>query len=144
MSCQILRKDGVVRIRFQDEIVPADLQSLGRLMDRIDEESPVTPHRLVDLADSHGAQINFSRIAAFAETRTAKRMRNSIRVALVAPAPHQFGVARMFQSLLTNPQVELQVFRDLAGAEAWVLGALETPVMQDIHQGGVFQHRRRG
>lgn len=132
MAYKILQEDGVVRIRFLAEVVPDDLQTLRREIDRIDEELPVAPHRLVDLAEASGAQIDYSRIAAFAESRRVKRLRNNIRVAMVARAPHQFGVARMFQSLFSNPQMELQVFRELVAAEAWVVGAPETLLEEDL------------
>jgi hypothetical protein len=132
MAYEILQRDGVIRIRFLNDVVPADLQTLGAVMDRIDDELPSDPNRLVDLADTQGEQIDFSRIVAFADLRKERRLRNAIRVAMVARAPLQFGVARMFQSLFRNPQMELRVFRELAAAEAWVAGSVETPLEEDL------------
>ena len=132
MAYEILQQAGVIRIRFLNDVVPADLLTLGTVMDRIDEKLPADPNRLVDLADTQGEQIDFSRIVAFADSRKVRRLRNPIRVAMVARAPLQFGVARMFQSLFSNPQMELRVFRELAAAESWVEGIAETPLAEHL------------
>ena len=52
-------------------------------------------------------------------TRRAERDLGATRVAIVASQPVVYGMARMYQMLREAPY-ELRVFRDLAGAEAWL------------------------
>jgi hypothetical protein len=54
----------------------------------------------------------------YIERRRTQRFANSIKSAVVASRPVQVGFARMYQTLNTNPQVEIQIFAALAEAEA--------------------------
>jgi len=47
----------------------------------------------------------------------------SHRTALVVSTPMDFGMARMYGALAQKVHPDFSVFRDLAEAEAWLLGA---------------------
>jgi hypothetical protein len=57
-------------------------------------------------------------------TREAEQQLEDSRVAIVAHQTAVYGIARMYQ-LLRDPRYELQVFRELSEAEAWLAGAAQ-------------------
>ena len=44
------------------------------------------------------------------------------RIAIVAPADHIFGLARMFESVRAGAPEQIAVFRDIDEARAWLAG----------------------
>ena len=59
------------------------------------------------------------RLAQF--SREAEKELRDSRVAIVADQPAVYGIARMYQ-ILRDPPYEVQVFRELLEAEAWLAG----------------------
>jgi hypothetical protein len=93
---------------------------MGASLEELEAKLAVAPNRLMDLSLSTGVNIDFSAVAGFANVRHGVVLKNSIRH---APTDLHFGVARMFQTLITNPKIELRVFRNLAEAAEWVVGS---------------------
>ena len=79
--------------------MPAENTPTGIIAPR-QERSRETLHRLLDAAEE---------------------LLDGTCVAIVAPQPAVFGIARMYQ-LLRDPPYEVRVFRELAKAEAWLDG----------------------
>jgi hypothetical protein len=99
------------------EISWPDLAGLGARLREIEEELPTTPNRVMDLSSSAVTNIDFGKILSFSAIRNKAVLKNSIRTAIVAPTDLHFGIARMFQSTISNPQIEFQIFR--TSEEAW-------------------------
>jgi len=56
----------------------------------------------------------------FAVVRTLATLKNKVRSAVFAPSDYQFAMARLFQELNLNPDIEVRVFRDKTQALEWV------------------------
>jgi hypothetical protein len=111
----IIRTTAHEIVRFDD--LAAHLQALidggvarvPQLIDSRDVEHDLSPSdipRLVEL---------------FAHLRATHGL--SHRTALVVSTPMDFGMARMYGALAQKVHPDFSVFRDLAEAEAWLLGA---------------------
>lgn len=47
-------------------------------------------------------------------------LKNRVKSAIVAQRPVDYGMARMFEMLIQNPQIEVRVFRDGESARQWL------------------------
>ena len=59
-------------------------------------------------------------LAAGEKSRQLADRRGNARVAFVVPDDLRFGMARMPQVVGRSPNLDIQVFRDFAAAEAWI------------------------
>jgi hypothetical protein len=120
MAYEITPSDELIFIRAFGIITLDDLIGIGRDVDLIENARAIAPDRLLDLSQSSGDMINFAAIESFSTKRALKVLKNKVRLAVVAPDDLQFGVARMFQSLVANPQIDLQIFRKRELAWTWL------------------------
>lgn len=78
----------------------------------------VIPHRISDLTRASGLNVGFPVLFTFTERRKTLRFRNAFKSAIVAPQTVHRGLARMFQPLNEHPPITIEIFPDLAVAQA--------------------------
>ena len=120
MPYQITEEAAFFRVVFFDDMTGHDLQSLADALAAIEDALPVAPNRLTDLSQVSGRDLTYADMLAYVERRTAQRLANAVKCAIVAPRPVQLGFARMFQILSEHPQMEVALFATLEEAEAWL------------------------
>jgi hypothetical protein len=127
MPYQIIEEPHFFRLVFTGDITPMDLVALDADMTALARNRPVALHTLAAFSQVVNHAITYADMLTYADQRRTQRLANPIKSAIVASRPVQVGFARMYQTLNTNPQVEIQIFATLAEAEAW-LGANEAAV----------------
>src|ERR1044072_4117217 len=110
----------LLRIELRDILNAVELHQLADEIEHLEPALPTTPDRIVDLRPLRSPVVDFSSMLSLAERRRAAPVRNAIRPALVADSPVAIGYSRMFQTLVTNPKIELRVFQTMDEAEAWI------------------------
>src|SRR5262245_17343230 len=106
------------QLMFFDAVTPQDLIVLADHIGALEQGLLVAPNRLTDLSQVAAPALTYADMPAFVERRKAQRLANSVKSAIVASEPVQFGFARMFQTLNDHPQIEIALFATLAEAEA--------------------------
>lgn len=119
MPIDISASADLIRIRFQGAISAAELLQHARDLARMEGKSAVSLNRFTDLSEST-ALPHFMEMADFAARRTEAALKNPVRSAVYAANEFQFGMARMFEKLNANPNIELRIFSDKAEALAWL------------------------
>ncbi len=94
--------------------------SVSKQLRVIEDASPTSINRVTDMTDVAGSSLNFETMEDFVATRRHVELKNPIRSAVIAPGLLAYGLARMFQSLNDNPQIEVKLFKVLDEALAWV------------------------
>ncbi|MBK9991261.1 MAG: hypothetical protein IPP19_11140 [Verrucomicrobia bacterium] len=117
MSFVIELTGDVICITAHGKINLEDVMGLGPSLKRIEDELPKAPNRVMDLSNSTGADLDFPTVSSFARMRNQTVLKNTVRVAIIAPSDFQFGMARMFQSMIANPHFDFCTFRK--SDEAW-------------------------
>jgi hypothetical protein len=112
-----------IRVRFNGAITGADLNDVAGFIRDVESRTSPAPDRVVDIGVNTTLAIRFGEVAGLADQRRAIVLANPIRTAVVAHSAAQQGYARMFQTLNDHPLITIQVFRDLAAAEAWLRGS---------------------
>jgi len=109
-----------IRVNLIGEITLDELGEIVRQMARLDAGFAKAPNRLTDLSAVEKSDFNFVTVEHLAKNRQAQVYPNRLKAAIVAPSLLHFGLARMFQTLSQNPQVDRQVFKTVAEAEDWL------------------------
>jgi hypothetical protein len=112
--------DRLIRCTYLGKVGATELAQALVYADDIEREFGLTPDRLTDLTQIEDAQLSFAELAPLARRRRMQVFKNPYRSAVVAAKPFQFGLARMFQSMVTTESMELQIFNDEASALAWL------------------------
>lgn len=113
-------KDGIFRLHFAGILDRDEFAALFEAFEKEEGNMEVIPHRLSDLSELSAMNINFEDILNLARTRRAIHFPNNFKSAIVAANEVQLGFARMFQTLNTNPQIEIQIFNDAESALKWL------------------------
>ena len=110
----------LIRVAMLGLVTKEELFTFIAALAALEETLEPVPDRIVDLTRVVDRQADFDAVFAIGGVRERKAFPNSFRSAFVAPSPMSYGFARMFQTLNTNPQIDLQIFRTLAEAESWL------------------------
>lgn len=120
MPYEIKISDRLITIRMFGLLTSEELALCSDELVKIDTGSPVSLDRVTDLTEIDALHLDFGAVDAIAARRRAAAVKNSIKSALVAPKPVQFGLSRMFQTLATNPKIQIEIFKDRPGAMKWL------------------------
>ena len=76
-------------------------------------------NRITDLTSIEMIEIGFAEVYEIAHRRSALKFAAPIKSAFVARRPIHCGFARMFQTLMDNPQIEVRIVASLEEARDW-------------------------
>lgn len=84
------------------------------------------PNLLVQLEETRSSGRSSQALRALAQLLEGQSAGGDLRrrVAVVAPADHSFGLARMYEALSGRIPWEFRVFRDETAAREWLVSAL--------------------
>lgn len=76
------------------------------------------PHfsRFIDLTQISGISVNYKDLYPIAEQRKAYysvHIKQTIKMAFLVNNPISYGMARMYQMLTSNPQLDVNIFKEL-------------------------------
>jgi hypothetical protein len=111
---------GIVHLTFRAHVTAEDIRDMVDLLAKIETEARVSPDRIADLSAIEGISLNFSAIIDYAVMRRKAPLKNKVKAAIVAPHPLQYGLARMFQTLNDNPDIDIEIFTDRNCGLAWI------------------------
>ncbi len=97
-----------------------DLLAYGKRFEALEASLPVAPHRLADLSGGAVGDLDFLEMNQYAATRRTAKLKNPVKSAIVAADAVQFGFARMFQTLNSNPDIQVEIFQNEETALAWL------------------------
>lgn len=116
-------EDALLRVTLHGALTPDDLRNMAAEVVAIEQARDPVPDRLFDFTGiTEFSRILHHEVVDMARLRRDSTLKNPIRSALVVNSPVAFGYARVFQTLMDNPNVTVRIFQDLAEAEAWLAG----------------------
>ena len=119
MPIQIVQYPGYYLARFSGTLGPEDLVEATRLAAEVELQHPTPVDRVIDLTAVEAFNVNFMAVSETARVRREARFGRVVKSALVADRPVAVGFARMYQTILNNPEIEVAIFATLAEALAW-------------------------
>ncbi len=112
--------EGFLKIRFWGRISVEELQAYLAELSEVESKMNPVLNRLTDVSETTEIDLHFEVMDQLANLRIAVTFKNHFKSAFVAPTPLQFGLCRMFQSLNHNPNIHIQIFRNLESAIEWI------------------------
>ena len=113
-------RDCIVELTFHGKVTADDFRELMKLFQDLESRLPVSPDRISDLSDASLTELSSDDLVKFAASRGRATLKNKIKSAIIAPGPGQFGLSRMFMAYNHNPDIEIKIFKDSAGAYDWI------------------------
>jgi hypothetical protein len=128
MALEIVRRPAFYLATFTGTLTPEDLQECARRTAELEDADPEPVDRIADLCPVETFAVNFLAVSDLAKKRRDKRYGRTVKSALVADRPVAVGFARMYQTILNNPDIDVRIFPTLDQAVAWL-------AEQDSHAG---------
>jgi hypothetical protein len=122
MPYQVQVHESYVHVRWFGVVIAEDLRELGRELPRIGMQLRRAPNVLHTFEEVEATKLNFHTVHNYSAEVGKISIPNSCRVATVASSPISFGIARMFQAMNGNPNIEMELFESLAEAQDWLAG----------------------
>lgn len=118
---------GRIRVKLTGVVSRAEFEEMFTALKEIEAKSVPIPDRISDISELLNVESGYAMVLPGARMRSVSKFPNNFKNAIIAVTPVQFGLARMFMSLNTNPQIEIAIFKSLDEAELW-LSAKPAPV----------------
>jgi len=80
---------------------------------------PVSLDRITDLTAVERFEVGFREIYYFAIRRSAQRFSRIVKSAIVVQEPVQLGMARVYEAVNENPQIQIRILRSVTEATEW-------------------------
>ncbi len=119
-----------MHIRWSGVLTQADLGRIGQLMPQLVRELGFIPQLLHTYDAVTGCDFPPLAVYEHSEQRRHLHIPQATRAALVAKTPVVRDMARVFQLLNRNPNLEMEIFDTEAAARAWLcepMAGLEPP-----------------
>jgi hypothetical protein len=120
MALAIVRLPDYFLATFSGTMTPEDLVECARLTLELEEASSEPVDRIADLSPVENFNVNFLAVSDLARKRRDKRYGRLVKSALVADRPVAVGFARMYQTILNNPDIDVRIFPTMDEARAWL------------------------
>ena len=120
MPFEINEKPGYFVNRIYGTVAPADLAEMVNRAVEVEKRHPEGIHRITDFRDVEVFNVQYASVSDFAKKRREETFARVLKSAIVADRPVALGFARMYQTILNHPQIELRIFPTMEEAEAWV------------------------
>ena len=121
MPFDLKTENGILYFAFRGEFNLADLRNGAEAASQIEAEAAISPDRIIDISAVESMNLNFADMQALVKLRRAAPLKNNVKSAIVALTPVQYGFARMFQTILENPKITVEIFMDQDSARAWII-----------------------
>jgi hypothetical protein len=119
MPYEIRDEDPFLLVRLFGVLSHADLLAAAREVQRLEDEWPAPKNRICDMTSLQEIDVGFQSVLEVAEARIQRQLAAPVKSAFIARSTLHFGFARMFQTLNTNPQIEVRIFATMDEALQW-------------------------
>jgi hypothetical protein len=96
-----------------------ELNHLASEAEIAEASAPVSLDRITDLTAVERFEVGFREIYYFALRRSLQRFSKVVKSAIVVQEPVQLGIARVYEALNENPQIQIRILRSVTEAKEW-------------------------
>jgi hypothetical protein len=96
-----------------------ELNHMAAAAEIAEASHPVSLDRITDLTAVERFEVGFREIYYFALRRSRQRFSRVVKSAIVVQDPVQLGIARVYEALNENPQIQIRILRSVTEATEW-------------------------
>jgi hypothetical protein len=119
MPFELTTPGAVMFARVFGVFTPPELNHLAWEAEIAEASHPVSLDRITDLTAVERFEVGFREIYYFAIRRSAQRFSRRVKSAIIVQEPVQFGMARVYEAVNENPQIQIRVLRSVIEATEW-------------------------
>ena len=112
---------GFTKVTYSGTLDNKDIQGVLREELKTDDQELKMTNRLEDMKKLKGIKIGFEDLMGFTDSILTIQLSQNVKTAILTGNPLQYGIARMFQSILEHPQMKIQIFSDEEEAHKWLV-----------------------
>jgi len=119
MPFELTTSGAVLFTRVFGVFTAPELNHLASTAEIVEASHPVSLDRITDLTVAERFEVGFSEIFYFAIRRSTQRFSRVVKSAIIVQDSVQFGIARIYEALNENPQIEIRILRSVTEAQEW-------------------------
>ena len=127
MPFELTTPGAVLFARIFDVFTAPELNHMATEAEIAEASHPVSLDRITDLTAVERFEVGFREIFYFAIRRSAQRFSRVVKSAIVVQEPVQFGIARVYETLNENPQIQIRILRSVTEANEWFADPIRAP-----------------
>jgi hypothetical protein len=116
MSHSIEKSTELTKITYWGTLTNDDIE--GVVKNAVDNLE--LSNRIEDMRNLHDVSIGFKELLSFTQILEKMEIPQTVKSAILTGSPLQYGIARMFQTILSHSQMKIQVFTDEEKARSWL------------------------
>jgi len=119
MPFELTTPGSILFARLFGVFTAPELNHLADEAEIAEASHPVSLDRITDLTAVERFEVGFREVFFFALRRGKQRFSRVVRSALVVQEPEQLAMARVYEALNENPQIELRILHSVKEATQW-------------------------
>lgn len=119
MPFELTTTGGILCARLFGVFTSRELNRLATEAEIAEASHPVAFDRITDLTAVEQFEVGFEEIYYFAIRRSAQRFLRVVKSAIVVEEPLQLGIARTYELLNENPEIQIRIVQSVSEARDW-------------------------
>jgi hypothetical protein len=120
MSYSIDKSDKFIRVIYSGTLKNQDIQGVLRDSLIMNGGELKLTNRIEDMRRLKGIRIGFDELMALTEKLRTIQLSRVVKTAVLTSNSLQYGTARIFQSIVAHPQMEVEIFVNEEEANNWL------------------------
>ena len=127
MPFKLTTPGAILFARIYGVFTAPELNHLADEAEIAEASHSISLDRITDLTAVERFEVGFREIYYFAIRRSVQRFSRIVKSAIVVRDPVQYGMARIYEELNENPQIDVRVLRSAREATEWFMERQEPP-----------------
>jgi hypothetical protein len=120
MSYSIDKSEKFIRVIYSGTLKNQDIQGVLRDSLIMNGGELKLTNRIEDMSRLKGIRIGFDELMALTEKLRTIQLSRVVKTAVLTSNSLQYGTARIFQSIVAHPQMEVEIFVNEEEANNWL------------------------
>jgi hypothetical protein len=121
MSYSIDTSTKFIRVTYSGTLDNNDIHGVLKDSLIVGENELNLINRIEDMRELHGIKIGFDELMDFTENLRTIELPQTVKTAILTSNLLQYGIARMFQTILEHQQMKIKIFSNEKEAYNWLL-----------------------
>ena len=121
MPYSIQKTPDLIKVTYWGTLTNDDILKVSRDAIIIDGRIVNPVDRIEDMRKLESIHLGFNELSRLAQSLLTLQLPRVVKTAVLVSGPLQFGIARMFQTILHHPKMEIRIFPSEDEARRWLL-----------------------
>ena len=120
MSYSIEKSKDFIKVTYLGTLSNDDIQGVSRDAVHTDGDILYFLDRIEDMRKLDSIKLGFKELSSFTRNLQNLQLPRIVKSAILTSGPLQYGIARMFQTILDHPKMKIEIFSNEDEANKWL------------------------